>query len=406
MKSIVKPEDTLYHLTLLRHGESLGNAQRLLQGQVDFELSAHGRQQSQRLADRWVAETIHFEQIVSSPLSRARQTAEIIAKALNSPLEFHPDWMERDFGSLSGRVLSEAELKILRDEFKDPYAQLGGTGESQWDAFHRAERAIASLLDRPPGHYLVVAHGGIINQALHVILDLPPRKGSDGPRFILSNACFASLTYSSTEKVWRLSKLNDNQHLEGLFDNLIAPSPEAELSAFSPDMQASQSLQAKPLLSYHIRPALPNDLDGLLEVFAEVNRLHADARPDIFNQPSKSHLTRPYFEALLTQPDTYLLVTEAGGEIVGGLHAVVNETPQAGLLKPRRWLNISNITVKSVYRNQGIGRALMQQALSLAKQLNLQAVELSVWEFNDGSRHFYESLGYRTSRRVMWIEIE
>ncbi|RPI31749.1 MAG: histidine phosphatase family protein, partial [Chloroflexota bacterium] len=70
-----------YHLILLRHGESVGNANGVYQGQADFELSDLGRRQAQALAERWVAEEKTFDLVISSPLLRARQTAEIIAEA-------------------------------------------------------------------------------------------------------------------------------------------------------------------------------------------------------------------------------------------------------------------------------------------------------------------------------------
>jgi 2,3-bisphosphoglycerate-dependent phosphoglycerate mutase len=216
MKNSKVDEETLYHLTLLRHGESTGNALGLLQGRADYELSPFGRQQAISLAVRWVVEAAHFERIISSPLTRAQQTAEIIANALDIPIEQDPDWMERDYGNLNGRKLSEQDLRTLRRNFKLPSKPLGETGESQWDVYHRAEHAVIKLLQHPPARYLVVAHGGIINQAFRYILGLPPTPGSDGPRFILSNAAFASLSYEPKEKIWRLFGLNDKQHLNNL----------------------------------------------------------------------------------------------------------------------------------------------------------------------------------------------
>ena len=405
MKTSAANEEVLYHLTLLRHGESTGNVQRLLQGQADYELSPLGRQQSQRLAARWLAEAARFEHIISSPLARALQTAEIISATLDVPLEKDLDWMERDFGNLSGRVLSEQDLNILRSNFKNPFEPLGETGESQWDAYHRAQRAITHLLQRPPGRYLVVAHGGIINQALRVIVGLPPRPGSDGPRFILSNAAFASLSYAPAEQVWRLFRLNDKQHLEGLSADLLA-TPEVEQA--NPVHETEGDPPAGPVLPLpmQIRPALSADLEGVIDVFAETDLLHAAAQPDIFRQPQDSSSIRSFYQGQFLLPDAYLLVADLQGEIVGGLLAVVKEAPLAAILKPRRWLSISNIAVKPAYRGLGIGQALMEQAQTLARQLNLHAVELTVWEFNSDARRFYERLGYQTNRRVMWVEVK
>ncbi len=69
-------------LRSLRHGESVGNAESRWQGQADFPLTDRGRSQAQALADRWKREKMKFDYVISSPLSRARETAEIIASKL------------------------------------------------------------------------------------------------------------------------------------------------------------------------------------------------------------------------------------------------------------------------------------------------------------------------------------
>ncbi len=76
---------TNYHLTLLRHGESVGNAENRLQGQADFPLTETGRQQAQALAKRWLAEGLTFDRVIASPLKRSRETAEIIAAPWTCP---------------------------------------------------------------------------------------------------------------------------------------------------------------------------------------------------------------------------------------------------------------------------------------------------------------------------------
>src|SRR4030042_2078472 len=93
---------TNYTITLLRHGESLGNAEGFYQGQSDFPLSPTGEKQAQSLANRWLKERACFDLVISSPLIRARRTAEIVSAALNIPIEFDPLWMESNAGLLEG----------------------------------------------------------------------------------------------------------------------------------------------------------------------------------------------------------------------------------------------------------------------------------------------------------------
>ena len=104
-------EKLIYHFTLLRHGESIGNAQSRWQGQSDYPLTERGRAQARALAERWQAENVKFDLVIASPLVRARETAEIISQALNAQLEIDPIWMERDIGEMEGLTAEEVRQR-------------------------------------------------------------------------------------------------------------------------------------------------------------------------------------------------------------------------------------------------------------------------------------------------------
>lgn len=201
-----------YRVTLLRHAQSEGNAQGVLQGQSDFPLSETGVQQAEALARRWRKDRVLFDCILSSPLSRARQTAEIIAAALGAPLELNKDWMERDNGQIAGLRPEEIDERGLRPPFVHLYQPIGMDGESQWELFLRAGRAVQDLLHRPPGKYLVVSHGGILNLAMYAILGIVPQANFHGPRFRFRNTAFAALEYDPDRHVWALDSINDRAH--------------------------------------------------------------------------------------------------------------------------------------------------------------------------------------------------
>jgi uncharacterized phosphatase len=92
----------VYFITLLRHGESEGNSAGVLQGQSDYPLTKTGLDQAQRLASYWKSIQVQFDLIITSPLLRALQTAEVVANYLQVPVEFNPAWKERYFGELQG----------------------------------------------------------------------------------------------------------------------------------------------------------------------------------------------------------------------------------------------------------------------------------------------------------------
>ncbi len=209
-KSSEKP--TIYTLVLLRHGESVGNAQGRVQGRADYSLTETGRRQALALAKRWLYEKVTFDRIISSPLARSRETAEIIADALHLPIDFNPLWMERDYGKLSGLVWDRAVQNERRQLYSDPYQPVGETGESLWDLYLRGGKALSSLLAYPPGSYLVVSHGGILNMVVYAILGLQPQADFRGARFYFHNTAFATFTYNPDEHVWRVLGFNDHHH--------------------------------------------------------------------------------------------------------------------------------------------------------------------------------------------------
>jgi 2,3-bisphosphoglycerate-dependent phosphoglycerate mutase len=201
-----------YHITLLRHGESVGNAEGKHQGQSDFPLTPKGEAQARALAERWLKENTTFDLIISSPLSRALGTAQILANTLHIPLEFNPLWMERNNGLLAGLRPEEAIITYPRPPFIHPYLPIGQTGESQWELFLRAGTAIQDLLHHPPGKYLIVSHGGILNMVLYAILGITPQANFYGPRFRFGNTAFATLSYTPNEHKWYVHGVNDQAH--------------------------------------------------------------------------------------------------------------------------------------------------------------------------------------------------
>ncbi|NUM45775.1 MAG: histidine phosphatase family protein [Anaerolineales bacterium] len=202
-----------HHLTLLRHGESEGNILNLFIGQDDYSLTANGRLQAQALAQLWAQENQTFDAIIASPLKRAQQTAHAVAEALHLPVETEPLWMEQDYGEWNKLSIPE----ILRDpatpKYYTPYDRPGHTGESRIETYLRAGQALHALLDRPPGRYLVVAHGVILNMALYFALGIPCHPSSEGPWFAFHHTSHATLTYSPERYRWQLVRVNDHRHL-------------------------------------------------------------------------------------------------------------------------------------------------------------------------------------------------
>ena len=201
-----------HKIIFLRHAESVGNAEGYFQGQKDFPLTERGEAQVKALAKRWQEEGRKFDHILASPLERARKTAEGIATMLEMDIEFDSIWMERHNGMVSGMKHHEARKTYPLPEFRNPYAKFAENGEGDWELYLRAGEALQQLLQRPPARYLVVSHGGLLNQMMKAITGVPPHANYQGPQFRFGNTAFATLTYFSDSHRWYIEGLNDQNH--------------------------------------------------------------------------------------------------------------------------------------------------------------------------------------------------
>lgn len=140
------------HLYYCRHGLSVMNEQGLLAGSTDTPLSENGRKQAAKAAE--TAKNLHIDLIVSSPLSRAHETATIIAREIGYPQEkiiVDDRTRERDFGDMEGIAW---HLNIHFD-YND-------TVESYESIMARAAAVKDWLDDRPEETILLVSHGAFI----------------------------------------------------------------------------------------------------------------------------------------------------------------------------------------------------------------------------------------------------
>jgi uncharacterized phosphatase len=150
---------TLTTFALIRHGQTDWNAQRRLQGSSDIPLNDVGRGQAREAVA--ALSGYEWDAVVSSPLSRAAETADLIAAGLGiSVTRRVPELTERDFGPAEG-LQDGPELDALRttDGF------LGA--ESDDDAAARGLAALEALAEEFRGsRVLVVAHGTLIRLSL------------------------------------------------------------------------------------------------------------------------------------------------------------------------------------------------------------------------------------------------
>jgi len=153
-------------LVLVRHGESAWNALGIVQGQASAPgLTDRGRRQASTLARQLQGRPVAA--LFSSDLTRARQTAEIIAEGVGTVAVLDDRVRERDFGVFEGgpsTELTAAVTGVDGDRVVDADARPAG-GESVRDLYDRVAWFVDSVDGGTDGDVVVVCHGGAIRVA-------------------------------------------------------------------------------------------------------------------------------------------------------------------------------------------------------------------------------------------------
>jgi broad specificity phosphatase PhoE len=158
---------------LVRHAQSVSNANGVWQGQGDSPLSDMGRTQAEALS--WALEGGRYDVVLSSDLSRAANTA----KAAGTDVEHDPAWREIDVGEWEGLTMDQVVRRFPEQiaALRERKAFAIGGGESWPEVFQRADESLATLRRRMPdgGRAIVFTHGGIIAALLSGLLGVRDR---------------------------------------------------------------------------------------------------------------------------------------------------------------------------------------------------------------------------------------
>lgn len=197
---------------LVRHGESTMNAERKFTGLSDPELTEAGRWQAVQVG-RYIALRGGVHAVISSPLSRARETALAIATPLGLEVSTEPGLIEMDFGQWEGRTFADVREsapeeyhRISRDASASP-----PDGECPNDVFERVKATIDTLSADFEGQTVVlVSHVTPIKSVLRYAL------GAGTSMYATLHLGLASLSIAEfyPDKTGLVRRVNDTHYLE------------------------------------------------------------------------------------------------------------------------------------------------------------------------------------------------
>jgi 2,3-bisphosphoglycerate-dependent phosphoglycerate mutase len=213
-------------LLLVRHAETLDNASLRLSGWTDTDLSERGEAQVRLLADHFLQLQLQLQlrahgdvaALYTSPLTRARRTAEAIAARIGrAPLALD-DLREMYFGELDGRSFEELKAAyahlLERDEDADAEDFVWPSGESRSGFTARVQRVIGHISRRHPGAAVaVVTHGGVIATLL---AQLHGESAARWRKWVVPNASLTEVLWDPATGRGALLRHGDAAHLEGL----------------------------------------------------------------------------------------------------------------------------------------------------------------------------------------------
>ena len=199
-------------LLLIRHGQSVGNAAMRIQGWDDLPLTGLGHDQAGALAGRIAAE-YQVAALYSSPLLRARQTAEAVAEHSGLTVHYDDRLKENDCGAITGMCFEEVEARYpeIAEAWQHSPWHIPIPGEEGLGCFR--ERVLASMDDivaamKEQDTAAVVAHGGTLSVYLAGLLGLDHHRRQP---WLFDNASLSVVVLDPVRP--RIALLNDTCHL-------------------------------------------------------------------------------------------------------------------------------------------------------------------------------------------------
>jgi len=185
-------------ICLVRHGETDWNAAKRIQGRTDIPLNDTGKWQAEQTG--LYLKDAHWDVVISSPLSRAKETAHLILQHVHAPLVIMDDFIERDYGDAEGMSFEERQKLFPNKQ----YPNMEPLSALQDRMLEGIEKVRATYPDQ---RVLIVAHGAAIHALLTSLAD--EQMGIKDTR--LENACLNYVEWTDGE--WKVNDYNVVSHL-------------------------------------------------------------------------------------------------------------------------------------------------------------------------------------------------
>jgi len=199
-------------LFLIRHGQTVGNTQKIYQGQMDTPLTPAGREQARLVGTR--INQIKPDVVYSSDLGRSVETAEIACCELDKEIQLHKGLRERHFGIFQGIGFKEAERQypeiFSNYRGQDPDFRIP-KGETHRELIDRITKTLKEVAYGNAGKTIALfTHGGVVGYFFAHHLGFTMESGIHA--FAINNGSFSKFLYSDGE--FSLQSFGDTHHMD------------------------------------------------------------------------------------------------------------------------------------------------------------------------------------------------
>ena len=216
----------------VRHGEDYANITKVFSSKkIDHPLTSKGRLQAQQTADFFIGQDI--QQIYSSPMKRALETAETIAGRLNLNIIMMENFREVNVGRLDGRSMKgevfATHQKVISDWYDGKFQSRFPGGEDYSELLDRMRRGYKKIFaDKSRVSVIVVGHGGGFK---YILQDLCRNIEIERPRDIsIHNCSITEMIVHFRDGVFEgeLMNLASTSHLHGVAADLVPGLPSTK----------------------------------------------------------------------------------------------------------------------------------------------------------------------------------
>ena len=145
-----------------------------------------------------------------------------------------------------------------------------------------------------------------------------------------------------------------------------------------------------------VRRAEDKDAEQVLRLLRQVNKVHHDLRPDLFNLASK--YTAEELHAIFTDEGKRVFVCEERGTVLGYIFTILYDHSGDNMLVPIKEMYIDDLCVDEAARGKGVATELYKHAVAYARETGCHNVTLNVWEGNNAALAFYEKMGMKPQK--------